>query len=257
MMESDAFRAMFYGDLKETGDIKIVDVSVDAFKEFLQFFYLDQIKLSMKNITEVIYLVQKYMVDDCIGICEQFLNESLTNDNVCSIYEIAIRFDLDFLMQQCQNRIKKNAVVVFQTQGFHECNKTVLSQILKSNAMSCTEREIFLACMDWMKAVCGQIVVTKDMVRHHLGELFYEIRFGSMKIQEFSQLLPTYGSLFTADEYQEIIQMTTSSEFKPTLFKKGSRQICNRNGQKQFTAFQFNSSDPEAVQNREEKKENS
>lgn len=45
-----------------------------------------------------------------------------------------------------------------------------------------------------------------------------------MKLHEFSDLLPSYGNLFTADEYQEIIQMMATSKFQPKLFKK-SRQI--------------------------------
>lgn len=71
-MESDAFKAMFFGDLKESGDVKIVDVSADAFKEFLQFFYFDQIKLSMENVNGVINLVKKYMVADSIYFVNNF-----------------------------------------------------------------------------------------------------------------------------------------------------------------------------------------
>lgn len=33
---SKVFRTMFYGDLKETGDVRVVDTSDAAFKEFLQ-----------------------------------------------------------------------------------------------------------------------------------------------------------------------------------------------------------------------------
>lgn len=34
---SDVFKAMFYGSLKEQGDIRIVGATVSAFKEFLSF----------------------------------------------------------------------------------------------------------------------------------------------------------------------------------------------------------------------------
>lgn len=50
---SDVFGAMFYGELKETGDIRVVDVSDAAFKEFLQYFYQRKVKLSAENISEV------------------------------------------------------------------------------------------------------------------------------------------------------------------------------------------------------------
>lgn len=223
-MESDAFKAMFYGDLKETGDIEIVDVTVDAFKEFLQFFYFDQIKLTMENINEVIYLVKKYIVADSMNICEKFLTESLTNDNVCSIYDTAIRFDMFVLKLVCKNRIADVTNLILQTKNFSECDKLVLSHILKSDVLMCTESQVFHACMYWIKVASGQDELTKQLLDNHLGDLFYEIRFGSMKLHEFADLLPSYGNLFTTDEYQEIIQMIASSEFQPKMFKRASRQ---------------------------------
>lgn len=51
---SDVFGAMFYGELKETGEsIQVVDASDTAFKEFLQYFYQRKVKLTAKNVTEV------------------------------------------------------------------------------------------------------------------------------------------------------------------------------------------------------------
>lgn len=37
---SKVFKVMFYGELKEEGDIKVCNVTAAAFEEFLQFFYL-------------------------------------------------------------------------------------------------------------------------------------------------------------------------------------------------------------------------
>lgn len=159
-MESDAFKAMFYGELKETGDIKIVDVSADAFKEFLQFFYFDQIKLTMENINEVIYLVKKYFVADSLGICEKFSIESLTDDNVCSIYDIAIRFDMFELKSTCKNRIENATNLILRSKDFRECSKSVLSHILKFDTLNCTESQVLHACMYWIKVASGQDVLT-------------------------------------------------------------------------------------------------
>lgn len=50
---SDVFGAMFYGEMKETGDIRVVDVSEAAFKEFLQYFYQRKVKLTAENVAEV------------------------------------------------------------------------------------------------------------------------------------------------------------------------------------------------------------
>lgn len=50
---SDVFRAMFYGELKESAEIRVVDTSDAAFKEFLQYFYQRRVKLTIENVTEV------------------------------------------------------------------------------------------------------------------------------------------------------------------------------------------------------------
>lgn len=56
---SPVFRAMFFGPMKEKGDVEMVDATADGFKEFLGFFYLDQVKLTIENIDEVIQLADK------------------------------------------------------------------------------------------------------------------------------------------------------------------------------------------------------
>lgn len=38
---SPVFRAMFFGQLQEKGDVDIVDATSDGFKEFLQLFYIN------------------------------------------------------------------------------------------------------------------------------------------------------------------------------------------------------------------------
>lgn len=183
----------------------------------------------MKNIGEVIYLVKNYIVDDSMDICEQFLSKSqfLIDHNVYSIYDIAIQFDVGCVKLKCQDWIKKNTDIGFQSKDFHKCSQLVLGEIVKSNELSCTKSELFLACMDWVKEVSGQNeLCTKEMVRHHMGDLFYEIRFGAMNIQEVSVLLHAYGHLFTADEYREINLMIGSNEYQPKMFKKNAREIC-------------------------------
>lgn len=42
---------MFYGELQENGDVKIVDARDVAFKEFLQFFYLNENEIQLTKKT--------------------------------------------------------------------------------------------------------------------------------------------------------------------------------------------------------------
>lgn len=117
---SIVFYAMFYGVLKENGDVKIVDASEGKFKEFLQFFYrrMKGITLTMENIDGVMYLGHKYQVPKCIAKCVEFLKSILNVDNVFTGLELGILFDQEELKNSCSEIIKMNTVKVFQTSGF-------------------------------------------------------------------------------------------------------------------------------------------
>lgn len=220
---SDVFRAMFYGELQEQHDITIVDASMSAFKEFLQFFYRNKVELTMKNVSTVVNLVNKYNVVGCLDVCEKFLTNELSSENVCLIYKLATLYNLPKLLSACF-QIVNNPRAVFKSAGFSKCERSLISLILQSENLACSEVEVFHACIAWLQAKNKQQPVTRETVQTHLGDLFYEIRFGSMTFVEFATISSSYGHLFTALEYQEIIQMINHRDFQPQVFKKGYRR---------------------------------
>lgn len=58
---------MFYGSLKEGNVVKIVDADADSFKEFLQFFYLGEVTLTVENVEIVARLVDKYDILEAVN----------------------------------------------------------------------------------------------------------------------------------------------------------------------------------------------
>ncbi|XP_055326078.1 BTB/POZ domain-containing protein 6-A-like, partial [Sitodiplosis mosellana] len=191
MTGSDVFATMFNGSWKEMDKVKIGDVSAAAFKEFLQFFYLGQVKLTMENIAEVMNLGEMYNVAECLAVCNKFLKNNLNNDNICRHYGLAMLLNQKNLKKACETFIVLNAKTVLKSTDFLACDRKILAQILKLNWMSCTEIELFEACISWVKAASKQNVLTKEIVQAHLGDLFHEIRFGSMSLQAFAALIPT------------------------------------------------------------------
>jgi len=102
---SPVFQKMFYGPLKENSDVQIVDSSSDAFCEFLQFFYLDEVVFSTGNIADVMKMADKYDVAGCMNLCSMFLEWSLTADTACWCYELALLFEQPHLIRMCEERI--------------------------------------------------------------------------------------------------------------------------------------------------------
>lgn len=222
---SDVFKAMFFGSLKEKGDVYVDDVSAAAFEVFLQFFYIGRVKLTTEHIADVMRLGQKYNVINCFESCAQFIMDTLGNENACTGLGLAIFYDHTVLKQFCERHISLNSDIVFKSSDFLECDHQVLKHILKMDRLSCPEIEVFEACMSWVKSTSKQDVLSKEIVQAHLGASFYDIRFASMTVQEFATLPAAYNCLFSIDEYKEIVQTISVPNAQPKRFNNTSRQF--------------------------------
>lgn len=238
---SEVFDTMFYGSLKEQGDIKIVDASAEAFKQFLRLFYFNHIELTMETVAEVMYLSKKYDVMDCLEMCSVFLANKLTIENVISVIELAIIYDQLELRKLCESKIRLNSREILQSLSFLECDGQVVNHILKMDFLSCSETEVFESCMAWVKATSMEDELTREIIQTHLGDSFFDICFGSMSMDDFVKLLPLYGNLFSANEYNEILQTISKQQTQPKIFRE-SRQALHFDENKIIKCNRFVSS---------------
>lgn len=123
----------------------------------------------------------------------------------------------------CETFIIVCTAAVIKSRGFLACDKRVLAHILMMNVLSCSEVDVFEACMEWVKAKTGEDSLTKEIVDMHLGRLYFEIRFKSMSIQQFCLLTAKYDSVLRSD-YFTLTNMIVSPEFQPENFIKCPRQ---------------------------------
>lgn len=195
----DVFERMFYGELKENGIINQPDVSKSAFAEFLQFFYLSEVHLTIENITAVLHLGHKYDATECFDTCITFLKDSLTDDNVCTVLSEAMLYDQMELMKLCERRILVNTEAVFQSTDFLDSNRSAVDHILKMEMLSCSEDRVFEACMAWVCAKSKEEVPSRESVMTWLGESYYAIRFASMTLQQLCALFPTFKAVLRHD----------------------------------------------------------
>lgn len=198
-IESDVFEAMFFGDLKEQGDVHVPDTSEAAFKEFLQFFYLSEVKLTKSNVGAVFVFGDKYNVKQCVIKSTDYMIEIVDADNACDFLALGMRHNSERLIKSCVKYIIANTEAVLKSDGFADCEKPVLEHILKMNVMSCTESELFEACMTWVQRKSQQNAVSKESVETHLGDLYYAIRFASIDTTELLALEKKYSSVLTPD----------------------------------------------------------
>ncbi|XP_055317111.1 BTB/POZ domain-containing protein 6-B-like [Sitodiplosis mosellana] len=230
---SPVFHTMFYGSLKEGNEVKIEDSDADAFKEFLQFFYMGEVTLNMENIETVVRLADKYDILEYIKSCVIFLKTQLTIDNLCWVYQLAVNVKKDELIEICEEQIARLPKKIFATDAFQRCDKNILKRILELD-LTCKETNVFEACLAWAIQACKQngLDATKALnLRIPLGDCLQSIRFSSMTIEEFSAIQMSNDGLFTPDEFKDIVFTLTAKVYEPKIFKQNPRVYkWNKNG---------------------------
>lgn len=223
---SPVFRAMFFGELKEKGDVDIVDATADGFKEFLQFFHLDSVQLNIERIDEVVKLADKYDMVQYINSFINWFTKNLTPTNVCFAYQLAIATNNEDLMNLCEGNIAVYTTSVFAADSFVRCNQIVLKQILEMENLQCDEATVFRACLDWAAHACKKNNLDENKgenMREMLGDCLYLIRFGAMKTMVFAEFAQSHESLFTPEELVELFFATTTGKYKSNKFKFNAR----------------------------------
>lgn len=225
---SDVFYSMFFGKLKEEEPVKIIDASPEAFSEFLRFFYANTITISMENVAELMYLADKYHVSECLSVCSKFLQQSLTIENICFGYDLAIRYRQNDLKANLEQKISAKTKDVLVSNEFRTCSRDALKHILQIKNLMCQAEELFDACMTWALSACEESESDPMVLanrKKELGECFYMIPFYKMNAKQISNVITTHKELFDYDELIELVNiMAPSDSF--TLKKFTSEMIC-------------------------------
>lgn len=218
---------MFFGPLKNEGDIEIVDADADAFKEFLQFFYLSKVKISMENLWEVVRLIDMYDIIDHVRANGPTFEGKLTLENICWTYQLAIYLKHERLMKACESKIRSRMKVIFALDSFKRIDRETLKHILELSDLECDEIDVFNGCLAWAKLACSEYGLDGSNVqnlRMALGDCIESIRYSEMEVAEFDTIAEMHHDLFTQDEIADIRLMLTSPDYEPKIFSANPRR---------------------------------
>lgn len=190
----------------------------------------------MESVTSIMHLADKFDIPKCLSQCVQFFKDALAVGNIFIVMNLAIRYDQQELLQMCEKVIAVNITEIFKLNGFLKCEQQAIAQILSLNVLSCSEVEVFEACLAWVRAQSGGNDLTKALFMEYLVESYHEIRFKSMTNVEFCMLALEYAAVLD-DDFKEIINMITLPDFQAEQFNNDPRQpqfneiaviVCNR-----------------------------
>lgn len=166
MVLSPVFKAMFSGDTRQHCDVT-VDATIDAFKEFLQFFHLADVKLTMGNMNEVARLAKVYDIFAHVNSCLEEFRTELTFENVCWAYQLSIFFDNHRMKKSCENYITVFTKEILASVAFYRCDKDVLKNILQLKSMAYTNSDLMKNCFKWAQKACRRVGINEN----HMGNL--------------------------------------------------------------------------------------
>lgn len=217
---SDAFDRMFYGPMAEESDVKLPETNPDAFKDFLQFCYLDEVNLNLEYIVEIMDLTNKYCMPECLAVCGTFWAKYLTFDDICWAYHWAIFYQEKEFIEFCERKISAYPQLVFESTSFLRCDHIVLDHILELDSLLCDETIVLEACLEWARNACIRDDLNPlDMknLRIYLKDSLYKIRYGSMTAMEFREHMDSFDGFFVnVKEYEDVIRMLSGSKILKT-----------------------------------------
>jgi BTB/POZ domain-containing protein 9 len=155
--KSSVFSAMFFGDMLESNaqEVEIKDAPIDAFKVMLKYVYSEQLVLDFEKdflmAIEIFKIAHRFQFLRLVDMIEQSFikmlkkhnylrvdtfnisyDEFLTRrkfesslmiviENIVSIYEFALLYELKELINSCQRFITKNSKLIINKKSFY-CN---------------------------------------------------------------------------------------------------------------------------------------
>ena len=195
---SAMFYAMFYGKRAERNSVvHLSDTNDESLEEFLRFLYTDECNLTADNAMFIWYSAKKYIVPSLAQRCTEFLESNLVVENVVTILQQAIQFDEKKLETKCWELIDSKTSKAVASDGFVDIDQATLEKLLKRKSLNVKEVDLFKAVLKWSEAECSRkrIQANAKNKRFAIGNAIYQIRFGSMTLQEFGQNVSQSGIL--------------------------------------------------------------
>ena len=152
--------------------------------------YYDEVQLTTRNVPEVLFLAQKYLIPSLAKICTEFVGNNLTVENTLPVLDHCFLLGVSKgLEKQCWSIIDKHASEVAEHNQFLDIDHGTLTALLSRDTLVAKEMVLFRAAVKWAGHECQRLSIplTVENKRKVLGDAFYSIRFPLMSMKEFTE----------------------------------------------------------------------
>jgi len=189
--------------------------------------YSETVSVEMETAASLMYAANKYMLQKLVKECGKCLSEGLNVDNVIQVLEQTSLFDDNELKSKCLQLIDSNAKVVLTESEILSASPQTMETILNMDKLSVKEIVLYDTCLSWAN---HQLQIqrstensTDEMIREILGGLLYKIRFTTMEVAEFAEIIQG-KNILTAEEKASIYDfLATNKKGSGFMFSTGRR----------------------------------
>ena len=152
------FRALLYGGMKEAEmniEIAIGDTSADAFEILLKYIYTGKMMIGNvkeTDIIDILGLANKYGFAALEFALQKRLLSTLTLDNACILFDVAILYTLPDLQRGTAEFIDRNALDILQSDSFLAMSLDGVRTILQRDSLCVPEKTIFKSVQAWCES---------------------------------------------------------------------------------------------------------
>lgn len=235
---------VFYGlNKKSNSQIIIHDISIEAFKNFLNFVYTDELILNHGIVTDMLNLSDRFKMNYLKDRVTDFLTNNLNYSSLCQSFEIAHLFDFEKLKLRCEEMLQLDILSGLSSKTIKRIDQKTLEIILKADLISCREYELFCSVMSgWATEKCLEknIPANGKNLREQLGDSFKLFLFHTMTSDEFINCMKSYNEIMEPMEAMEILMFINTGSKIVDKFEKKNRsktevlllkeklKLCNR-----------------------------
>ncbi|XP_070378971.1 BTB/POZ domain-containing protein 6-like isoform X2 [Dermacentor albipictus] len=148
-LQSDVFKAMFYGAFAKEDRIVITDLHPEGVRGLLRYFYsrrLDVQTAYQAACTRT--AAAKYLVPELEERCLAFMNERMVTDEVCAFLDYVLTMGEEALATPATILIVKDSIGVLSSATFMTCTEETVRYVLK-HAANVPEASVLKVVYGW------------------------------------------------------------------------------------------------------------
>ncbi|KAJ5078845.1 hypothetical protein M0811_04568 [Anaeramoeba ignava] len=139
--------------MKEFQENKLIlkDVSNSILSSILNYLYSGKIKINLENAIQILIFSSKYLIDELIEVCFNFIKKNTQIETVVDILKLSDSMNFNQLLDSSYQFISKNFNEFIKTPFFLELEENHLNSLLLNDKIRINEFLFFQSIIKWGK----------------------------------------------------------------------------------------------------------